>query len=164
MTEKCDRAYYLSTEEFLIILYKYKINGLIFPRKITDADADGRSLKKAMNLLIKEERLHVEEDSRFKFSEDILTWVRVLENAKESVVVSGRSGSRELRYIYEDNGAAVILQMDDHHESWLRIEYVADFDITSLTQDEDEQPVIKKYHRGESIPYESIGGMDNGIG
>ncbi len=164
MTEKCDRAYYLSTEEFLIILYKYKITGLIFPKKITDASADGRSLKKAMNQLIKENRLYAEEDSRFRFSEDVLTWVKVLENAKESVVISGRDGSRELRYIYQDKDAAVILQMDDHHESWLRIEYIKDYDLDALTQYEDGQPVIKKYHRGESIPYESIGGRDNGIG
>ncbi len=163
MTERSDSAYFFSVEEFLIILYKYKITGLLFPRGITDADADGGSLKKAMNSLVKEERLYACGDTGFKFRDDIQLWFDILENAKETVVMSPRAGSRESRYLYRHNDAAMILQMDDHHGSWVRVEYIVDpGTISKIT--EDDRTVIKKYHRHESVPYESIGGGDNGTG
>ena len=164
MKESFNRAFYLSIDEFLIILYKNRITGLIFPKEITDTYADGKRLKNAMNSLIISKRLLPVDDKSFEFSDDVITCVATIKEASETLVMYGRTGIGKERFIYVSADRAAVISVDERHGGWFRIEIMMTDTLLEQLDNCGSYTVIKKYRRGENTPYETLRGDSNGIG
>ena len=144
MNGKYDNVFFLSIEEFLIIMYKFKIEGLIFPKELSEVEADANILNRALNNLVKDGYVRFVEES-LELSEDT------------RIVISGMQGFSGLQYYYVTTGETVIIRLDEHRKGWIRIEYIDDKDVLDQEIKNSNAPLtIRKYSRGQTDSYVTI--------
>lgn len=156
MNENGNKVIYLSIEEFLIILFKYRIEGLIFPREITEAEVGGTALKRAMNAMVKDKYI-TEDHEELVLNENIRRWAEVLVRARETVVVSGMDGYTGFQYYYRTLDETAMLWQDIHHKGWVRIEYAVGDRLSEAMKESKVHLTVRKYLRGEDTSHEVIG-------
>ncbi len=156
MNGKYDKVIFLSIEEFLIIMYKFKIEGLIFPKELSEVEADANILNRALNNLVKDGYVRFVEES-LELSEDTRKWAEALLRAHETIVISGMQGFSGLQYYYVTTGETVIIRLDEHRKGWIRIEYIDDKDVLDQEIKNSNAPLtIRKYSRGQTDSYVTI--------
>ena len=153
MSEAISRAYYLSIDELLIILYKSRIEGLQFPREIVERHADGRQLKIAMERLVKEGYLEDNGNDIFRFSDTLSEWIDILKGSVHTTIIRGDSGNDSAIYIYEDGDRTLSLQIDKHQPEWVRIEILDPDEADIARNNTYGSGVIELYRRNEGSPY-----------
>ena len=157
MSMEHSRAVYLSVQELLILFYKRKISGLVFPEEIGEASADDRQLKQAMEGLIAGRHLEPEDGERFRVAQETDRWMCLLADATQTCVVRTREPRGERRnFIYRRDQEALLLEMDRTHDAWVRIEEVSFSEALSRAADHEAPVLIEAYRRGENKPEKTL--------
>lgn len=143
------KGYYLTIDEFVLLLYKGEIQGLIFPDSITDAVISDKRFKKALSELVKNDLVVSENFDEFMLSEIAKQWISVLQYSKNTVIYDGDGNSNYYVYVYEGENEILSLQRDKHRVGWIRLELLPKDDYIDYLGDFVSKSNVKCVQRYE---------------
>ncbi|SCY71425.1 hypothetical protein SAMN02910292_02596 [Lachnospiraceae bacterium XBB2008] len=148
------RACYLTIDEFLLLLYKGSIGGLIFPCEITETISGEKELKKALTELAQNRSVISDCSNGLLLSELAKKWLVILQNTEETKILYNMKGNSIVGYIYTYSDESLYLSLDKHKIGMIRIELLMINNLIDKIIDMDIQPLIKKIRKNETEPYD----------
>ena len=153
MSQMQNRAVLMSGHELLLLLFKREAEGLILPQEISELGGSEAELKAAMGDLITDKYLLPGENGLYRIAPDISEMLEIMTGASNTLVLEELQHKFEPCYLYRRNLEAVLLNMDVHHEGWIRLETVRLEDkIKELTEFPLAKIQVRRFKMGDSEP------------
>ena len=157
MKQMSNKTLILSFHEFLLLMFKREIDGLVFPDELSELSADEKELKEAFGELITDKYIVPDEDGSYRISKELDEILEVLSNASHSFVIYEENQKFPPCYLYRLNLKAVCLRLDEHRQGILKLELTYFEDkIEELMEYNLVKMVIQRFRTDQTEPEKII--------
>ncbi len=157
MSQISNKTLILSFHQFLLLLYKREIEGILLPDEISELSADEKELKEAFGELITDRYIVPDESGTYRIVKELDEILEVLSGASHSFLIYEENQKFPPCFLYRLNLKAVCLRLDEHREGYVKLEltYLED-KIKELMEFTLVKMVIQRFRTGQSEPEKII--------